>query len=84
MEIRKKKIIEHGKMTSLITIREYEPGDKNDVINLIKLNAPEFFATDEEDDLNKYLETERERYYVSLYKKKLLVVEELTFQITGQ
>lgn len=71
-------------MTSLITIREYEPGDKNDVINLIKLNAPEFFATDEEDDLNKYLETERERYYVSLYKKKLMVVEELTFQITGQ
>lgn len=42
-------------MTSLITIREYEPGDKNDVINLIKLNAPEFFATDEEDDLIKYL-----------------------------
>lgn len=80
----KEKIIEYGKMTSLITIREYEPGDKNDVINLIKLNAPEFFATDEEDDLNKYLETERERYYVSLYKKKLLVVEELTFQITGQ
>ncbi len=71
-------------MTSLITIREYEPSDKNDVINLIKLNTPEFFATDEEYDLIKYLETERERYYVSLYKKKLLVVEELTFQITGQ
>ena len=59
-------------MTSLITIREYEPSDKNDVINLIKLNTPEFFATDEEEDLKKYLETERELYYVLLYDEKIV------------
>ncbi|MCZ2222679.1 MAG: GNAT family N-acetyltransferase [Chitinophagales bacterium] len=59
-------------MTDLITIREYEPSDKNDVINLIKLNTPKFFATDEEEDLKKYLETERELYYVLLYDEKIV------------
>jgi ribosomal-protein-alanine N-acetyltransferase len=59
-------------MTSLITIREYEANDKNDLINLIRLNTPEFFATDEEKDLNKYLETERELYYVLLYDGKIV------------
>ena len=59
-------------MTSLITIREYEPSDKNDVINLIKLNTPEFFATDEEEDLKKYLEAERELYYILLYDEKIV------------
>lgn len=59
-------------MTSLITIREYEPSDKNDVIDLIKLNTPEFFAMDEEEDLKKYLETERELYYVLLYDGEIV------------
>jgi ribosomal-protein-alanine N-acetyltransferase len=59
-------------MTSLITIREYEANDKNDLINLIRLNTPEFFSTDEEKDLNKYLETERELYYVLLYDGKIV------------
>jgi|GEM_PF-46189 len=68
----KKPTIEYRKMTSLITIREYETSDKNDVINLFKLNTPEFFATDEEEDLKKYLETERELYYVLLYDEKIV------------
>jgi ribosomal-protein-alanine N-acetyltransferase len=59
-------------MTNLITIREYESKDKNDVINLIRLNTPDYFAVDEEEDLNKYLETERELYYVLLYDQKIV------------
>ncbi len=59
-------------MTSLITIRAYEPDDKTDVINLIRLNTPKFFAVDEEEDLKKYLETERELYYVLLYDEKIV------------
>ena len=59
-------------MTNLITIREYEPKDKNEVINLIRLNTPEYFSVEEEDDLNKYLETERELYYVLLYEQKIV------------
>ncbi|MNQ52439.1 N-acetylglutamate synthase [compost metagenome] len=59
-------------MTNLITIREYEPIDKHDVINLLRLNTPEFFATEEEEDLIKYLETERELYYVVLSDGKIV------------
>ena len=59
-------------MTNLITIREYQSKDKNEVINLIKLNTPDYFAVDEEDDLNKYLETEIELYYVLLYDQKIV------------
>ena len=59
-------------MTNLITIREYQSKDKNEVINLIRLNTPEYFAIDEEEDLNKYLETEIELYYVLLYDQKIV------------
>ena len=54
-------------MTNIITIREYETEDINEVITLIRLNTPEYFAIEEEEDLKKYLETERELYYVLLY-----------------
>ena len=59
-------------MTNLITIREYQSKDKNEVINLIRLNTPEYFAIDEEEDLNKYLETEIELYYVLLYDQNIV------------
>ena len=59
-------------MTNVITIREYQTKDKNEVINLIRLNTPEYFAIDEEEDLNKYLETEIELYYVLLYGQKIV------------
>ena len=44
-------------MTNIITIREYETEDINEVITLIRLNTPEYFAIEEEEDLKKYLET---------------------------
>ena len=59
-------------MTNLITIREYETKDQIEVINLIRLNTPEYFAVAEEEDLKKYLETETELYYVLLYDKKIV------------
>lgn len=59
-------------MANSITIREYENKDKNEVINLIRLNTPEYFAIDEEEDLKKYLETERELYYVLLYDQRIV------------
>ena len=59
-------------MTNLITIREYETNDKNEVIKLISLNTPTHFAVDEEEDLNKYLESEIELYYVLLYDEKIV------------
>jgi N-acetylglutamate synthase-like GNAT family acetyltransferase len=59
-------------MTKLISIREYEAKDKNEVINLIRLNTPEYFAVEEEDYLIKYLETEIELYYVLLNDQKIV------------
>ena len=49
-----------------VIIREYLPTDKEAVMNLIKLNTPDYFAEKEADDLNKYLDKEIELYYVLL------------------
>lgn len=59
-------------MTSLVTIRKYEPNDKDEVLNLIRLNTPEYFAVDEEEDLKNYLDNEIELYYVLLYDRKIV------------
>lgn len=45
-------------------IRPYEKSDKADVINLFRLNTPNYFSSEEEDDLIYFLENEREQYYV--------------------
>lgn len=55
-----------------IVIREYEPTDKEDVIILIRLNTPGFFAPEEETDFKKYLEEERELYYVMLWDGQIV------------
>lgn len=59
-------------MTNRITIRAYELKDEREVINLLRLNTPEYFAIDEEEDLKQYLERERELYYVLLYDGKIV------------
>lgn len=58
--------------TSLVQIREYQPCDKGEIINLIRLNSPKYFAAGEERDLDQYLETERELYYVLLFDQKIV------------
>lgn len=45
-------------------IREYQPQDKDQIIHLLQLNIPEYFAPEEEADLILYLDEEIERYYV--------------------
>lgn len=67
-------------MTNLITIREYKSTDKKEVINLMKLNTPKYFSVTEEEDLNQYLETERERYYVLLYDGKIVGCGGINFE----
>jgi ribosomal-protein-alanine N-acetyltransferase len=51
-------------MTSNIKIRAYSKTDKPDVLELLKLNTPEFFSEEEEKDLVYYLENEIEQYFV--------------------
>lgn len=55
-----------------ILIREYKVIDKEDVIDLIRLNTPDSFAWEEEADFKKYLEEERELYYVVLSDDKIV------------
>ena len=45
-------------------IREYNPSDKDSVLQLLKLNTPAFFSPEEEKDLLYYLDNEIEQYFV--------------------
>lgn len=56
----------------MITIREYQPSDKNAVMNLIRQNTPKYFAPEEEADLSIYLDSERELYYVLFCNNELV------------
>ena len=51
---------------NITTIREYQPTDKNAVIDLIRQNTPAYFAPKEEADFSNYLDSERELYFLSL------------------
>ena len=46
----------------MVTIREYRTTDKDDVMELIRRNTPEYFAAEEEIDLSDYLDREIESY----------------------
>ena len=59
-------------MNNSITIREYKSIDQSSVMNLIRLNTPEYFAPEEEDDFSNYLDNERELYYVLLFNEKIV------------
>ena len=47
-----------------INIREYNPEDKSEVVELIQLNSPNYFHPSEIDDFKEYLEKEIEDYFV--------------------
>ena len=51
-------------MNKNVIIREYEGGDEQAVIELLRLNTPQYFAPEEEDDLVHYLHHEIDRYFV--------------------
>lgn len=59
-------------MNNPITIRKYQPADKDAVMNLIRLNTPIYFDPAEEADFSKYLDNERELYYVLLFDGKIV------------
>lgn len=51
-------------METNFIIREYNVADKQEVIDLLRRNTPQYFAPEEEADLIYYLEKEIEYYYV--------------------
>ncbi len=48
-------------------IRSYTPADETAVIALLRLNTPQYFAPEEEEDLRRYLREESEHYFVLEY-----------------
>lgn len=53
-------------------IRPYRPKDKADLLALIDLLIPEYFAPDEGADYAEYLKKHREDYFVFVKDKKLI------------
>ena len=55
-----------------INIRDYAPTDNSDVLLLLKLNTPEYFAPEEEADFVNYLKNEIDFYYVLELNDKIV------------
>nr|WP_293295307.1 GNAT family N-acetyltransferase [Allomuricauda sp.] len=53
-------------------IRKYKEKDKSDLIRLLRLNTPKFFAPSEEKDFVDYLNNHSENYYVIEESKKII------------
>jgi len=67
-------------MKNSITIREYETNDFDEIINLLRLNTPEYFAAEEEADFINYLNNERELYYVLLFDEVIVGCGGINFE----
>src|SRR6185436_15169245 len=63
-----------------VVIRDYHPNDKAQVLNLLRLNTPQYFAPEEEKDLIYYLDHERESYYVLELDKKIIGCGGINFE----
>ena len=57
---------------SSFTIRTYKEEDKKNLIKIFRLNTPQFFAPEEEEDFKNYLEDEIEHYFVLESKNQLV------------
>lgn len=58
-------------MDGHIAIREYQPSDKEALLELIRLNTPKYFAIEEEVGFSEYLDKEVELYYILLVDGKI-------------
>jgi ribosomal-protein-alanine N-acetyltransferase len=59
-------------MTSNVAIRAYSKTDQVHVLDLLKLNTPDFFSEDEKEDFIYYLENEIEQYFVLEYDQTII------------
>ncbi|MEZ5173887.1 MAG: GNAT family N-acetyltransferase [Bacteroidia bacterium] len=59
-------------MIENLNIREYKVSDKNQLLEILKLNIPEYFAESELADLEAYLENNVEKYFVAEIDSQLV------------
>jgi ribosomal protein S18 acetylase RimI-like enzyme len=55
-----------------IIIRKYIDQDKEDVLNLLRLNTPTYFSAEEEKDLVYYLDNKMEYFFVLVISDKVI------------
>lgn len=67
-------------MEHKITIRAYNKTDKPELLNILALNVPHFFAESEIEDLNTYLENEVETYFVAELNGELVGAGGINFE----
>ena len=53
-------------------IRKYSPNDKAEIVNIFRLNIPQYFSQIEEKGLIEYLENDTENYYVLLIDNNIV------------
>lgn len=67
-----------------IQIRAYRQTDKPALLDLFRLNVPESFAAEEENDLLYYLENEIEQYFVAETEGLIVAAGGINFFQAGQ
>ncbi|MBA3986997.1 MAG: GNAT family N-acetyltransferase, partial [Flavobacteriales bacterium] len=67
-------------MTEHLKIREYKPGDKVLLLEILKLNVPEYFAQSEVDEFDDYLENKIEKYFVAEIDAKVIGAGGINFE----
>ncbi len=53
-------------------IRKYNSADKTEVLNIFRLNIPNYFSSTEEEGLIEYLEKDTDNYYVLLIDNNIV------------
>ncbi|MCC9044366.1 GNAT family N-acetyltransferase [Myroides sp. M-43] len=54
------------------TIRPYQSTDKQELLNILQLNVPTYFAQEEVNDLAEYLDNHLDLYFVALDNNKII------------
>lgn len=67
-------------MNNNINIRKYNKKDKYEVLDLVHLNTPQYFASEEATDFDYYLENEIELYYVLESENKIVGCGGINFE----
>ena len=63
-----------------ISIRPFNNSDKSELLGLMDLNTPEYFAVAEKIDFQNYLDSEIELYYVITFENKIVGCGGINFE----
>ncbi|MCG2612205.1 GNAT family N-acetyltransferase [Flavobacterium sp. SM15] len=67
-------------MNPEISIKPYSIADKPKLLELLSLNVPKYFAQEEIEDFNLYLEHELELYYVASFENQIVGAGGINFE----